>query len=75
MSRLNNFLTEKRKIMKLYIDSSKCTGSGECMKVCPHKAITLVNGRAVIDVQICDLDGICIPACPHSAITYDEEDT
>ena len=60
--------------MKLSVNSSKCTGSGECIKVCPENAITIVNGRAVIDVQKCDFDGICIPACPNGAITYDEEE-
>ena len=60
--------------MKLSVDSLKCVGSGECIKVCPQKAITIVNGRAVIDLQKCDFDGICIPACPNSAINYEEGD-
>jgi Fe-S-cluster-containing hydrogenase component 2 len=59
--------------MKIIIDPAKCKGSGECIKVCPEKAITKVNGIAILDESKCDLDGICIPACPHEAISFSEE--
>ena len=58
--------------MKIVIDLRKCRGSGECVKVCPHGALTLVDGKAVIDHARCDLDGLCIPACPHGAVRYTE---
>lgn len=58
--------------MKIVIDQNLCCGSGECIKVCPEKAIRLVEGKAVLDLDKCDLDGICIPACPVGAIGYDE---
>ncbi|MBN2108416.1 MAG: 4Fe-4S binding protein [Deltaproteobacteria bacterium] len=54
--------------MKLLIDQTKCKGSGECIKICPQKAIKLENGKAVIDETKCDGDGMCIPACPNGAI-------
>lgn len=59
--------------MKIIIDPAKCQGSGECIKVCPEKAISMQNGVAVLDESKCDLDGICIPACPHAAISFSEE--
>ena len=58
--------------MKIVIDHELCCGSGECVKVCPEKAITIVAGKAVLDESKCDFDGICIPACPLSAIDYDD---
>jgi len=60
--------------MKILIDRDKCRGSGECVKVCPRDAISLVDGVAVLAESKCDFDGICIPACPHGAITFSEED-
>jgi len=54
--------------MKIIIDQEKCRGSLECIKICPQKAITLENGKAVIAAAKCDSDGICIPACPNGAI-------
>ena len=58
--------------MKIVIDLQKCCGSGECVKACPHGALTLVNGQALVDHDKCDLDGLCIPACPYSAIHFEE---
>jgi ferredoxin len=60
--------------MKILIDRDKCRGSGECVKVCPRDAISLVDGVAVLDESKCDFDGICIPACPQGAITFSEEE-
>lgn len=60
--------------MKIVVDGKKCRASGECIKACPEKAISLVDGVAWIDPAKCDLDGICIPACPHGAIHFVEED-
>lgn len=59
--------------MKLVVDGKKCRASGECIKVCPQGAISLVNGVAVIDQDLCDFDGICIPACPHQAIDFSDD--
>ncbi|PLX75620.1 MAG: ferredoxin [Desulfuromonas sp.] len=58
--------------MKIVIDPTKCCASGECIKACPEKAITIVDGVATVDHDKCDLDGLCIPACPYSAVSYEE---
>jgi ferredoxin len=59
--------------MKIVVDALKCRGCGECIKVCPEKALSLVDQLAVLDESQCDFDGICIPACPCAAISYSEE--
>lgn len=59
--------------MRIVIDANKCCGSGECIKVCPENAISLIGKVAVLNEELCDFDGICIPACPHSAISYEED--
>lgn len=60
--------------MKIIINENRCLGSGECVKACPHGAISLKDGLAVVDHSLCDLDGLCIPACPHDAVGYSEQD-
>ena len=60
--------------MQIIIDQNLCCGTGECIKICPEKAISLVHGKAVIDDSKCDLDGLCIPVCPKGAIEYDEDE-
>lgn len=59
--------------MRIWINASRCRGSGECIKVCPHNALYLIDGKAIIDHERCDLDGLCIPACPHDAIDLVED--
>lgn len=60
--------------MKILVDRDKCRGSGECVKVCPQDAISLLEGIATVDESKCDFDGICIPACPQEAISFSEEE-
>jgi Fe-S-cluster-containing hydrogenase component 2 len=48
--------------------------SGECLKVCPHRAFIVKDGKASIVQSKCDQDGICIPACPNGAIYAIRED-
>ena len=59
---------------KIVIDNKKCRLSGECMKACPQKAITIIDGKTTIDYDKCDADGICIPACPEGALKMLETD-
>ena len=61
--------------MRIIIDKDLCCGSGACIVVCPENAITLQDGKAVLNEKICDLDGLCIPACPNGAIGYEEDDS
>ncbi|MGQ9722739.1 MAG: FAD-dependent oxidoreductase [Candidatus Jordarchaeum sp.] len=47
----------------------ECYGVGECVKVCPHNAITLnAQGKAQINILACNGCGACVPACPHNAL-------
>jgi len=55
--------------IKVIINPDKCKLSGECIKVCPQKAIFFKDGKAVIDYEKCDADGMCIPACNQGAIS------
>lgn len=45
-----------------------CKGCGTCVKACPSGALTLENGKAVVDTKVCILCGYCNPVCPEFAI-------
>lgn len=59
----------------------KCIGCGRCEKVCPYRAITLVEfskefedvslpiRKSQIDSKLCKGCGLCAAECPNSAIS------
>lgn len=57
----------KNKKRKLHIDSW-CTGCGSCSRKCAQKAITLRDGKAVVDPEKCVLCGYCSASCPDFCI-------
>lgn len=52
---------------KLFI-SRFCKGCGTCVEACPSHALSLKNGKAVVDHKLCILCGYCNPVCPEFAI-------
>ncbi|MBQ8004510.1 MAG: 4Fe-4S binding protein [Oscillospiraceae bacterium] len=46
-----------------------CLGLGSCAEVCPHGAISIINGVAEADAEKCDGCGKCIVACPRGVIS------
>ncbi len=46
----------------------KCTGCSLCIKSCAYDAITIVEKKAIIDLDKCVLCGACVSACPFNAI-------
>ncbi len=57
--------------MPAFVNSSKCTGCGACVDVCPVQAISLVNGKAVVDKETCIDCAACTSECPSEAITME----
>ena len=61
-------LTQKIKPGKRLFILSLCKGCGTCVKTCPNNALSLENGKAVVDQKLCILCGYCNPVCPEFAI-------
>ncbi len=52
-----------------------CRGCKVCQaeKNCPMKALSMENGKAVINRELCNNCGRCAPKCPFKAIRADKE--
>lgn len=54
--------------IKPNIMANKCTACGQCIKICPASAISMVNGKAFINQERCIGCGECLCACNFNAI-------
>jgi ferredoxin len=50
------------------VDLEKCNGCGNCVEVCPVKAIDIEDNKARISDD-CIECSICISQCPNEAIS------
>ncbi len=53
-----------------YIIDEKCIRCGECLKACPFDAISVVDGRYVVNKLICEGCYTCSFVCPTKAIRF-----
>jgi len=58
----------------LSVDEDKCTSCGICVDGCYVNAISLKDGRAVIDQGMCKGCARCAHVCPEKAITLHLDD-
>jgi Fe-S-cluster-containing hydrogenase component 2 len=49
---------------------AKCRDCYRCLKVCPVKAIKMMNNQAYVVEERCIACGTCIRECPQGAKTY-----
>ena len=45
-----------------------CDGCGACIDVCSWRALSLTDGRVVVEEPMCTGCGACVPACPTRAL-------
>ncbi|MHB8757154.1 MAG: glycyl-radical enzyme activating protein [Bacillota bacterium] len=52
---------------ELMFRADRCTGCGDCLRVCPNGAVAIVDGRSTVDRIRCRRCGICAEACLQGA--------
>lgn len=53
---------------RLQIMSNFCKGCGRCVEICGSAALTMVDGKPVVDEASCILCGYCAEGCPEFII-------
>ncbi len=53
---------------KKLVVSLFCEGCGTCVKTCPNQALSLKEGKAIVDYNLCLTCGYCVPHCPLFAL-------
>jgi Fe-S-cluster-containing hydrogenase component 2 len=53
-------------MVKVIMD--ECVGCESCVPACPVEAISMVDGKAVLDQDKCNQCKTCIDSCPVTAI-------
>lgn len=56
------------------VDSDKCTGCGDCRKVCFYSAVEMEGKIAIIDKEKCVGCALCVQMCPPEAIELKLDD-
>ncbi|MCE5213146.1 MAG: 4Fe-4S binding protein [Methanobacterium sp.] len=58
-----------------YIEDFECKGESchACMDICPCNAVSIVDGKSVIEPKFCVLCGACAKACPQNGIIIKRE--
>ncbi len=61
--------TEISSVLIPSVDEGKCTGCGECEKICAFSAIVLIKSQPLVVPDMCHSCGGCFHVCPEGAIT------
>jgi MinD superfamily P-loop ATPase len=61
-------LIETVNVLVPKVDESRCTGCGECERLCAYSAIVLVRGKPLLFLDMCHSCGGCHHVCPERAI-------
>ena len=60
---------------KVSFDQKICRGCKKCAVAenCPSKAVTVTDGKAVVDASKCTSCGVCVGKCPFGAVPKEAE--
>jgi heterodisulfide reductase subunit A len=60
---------------KAFVITDLCDGCESCVPICPVNAISMQQGKALVDPFQCIGCGACIPICPREAIDFKNSTT
>jgi uncharacterized protein (DUF362 family)/ferredoxin-like protein FixX len=67
-SSADSLMTGSKNHRQQPIPTEKCTACGQCVEICPKKAIQIIEDRASVDYTKCISCYCCHEICPYEAI-------
>lgn len=61
-------LTGKKRPKRSPVPNKRCTGCGDCERICPRNAVNIINELSIIDYSLCIQCYCCHEVCPENAI-------
>ncbi|MCK5559758.1 MAG: 4Fe-4S binding protein, partial [Thermoplasmata archaeon] len=58
----------KEKTETYPVPNKRCTGCGDCERICPRNAVKIINELSNIDYSLCIECYCCHEVCPENAI-------
>ena len=55
----------------IVVDSEKCDGCGQCVRICHEHCMELTEGSVSIDHEFCSMCTQCVAVCPRQALSWD----
>ncbi len=65
-------LTGKKTPRRSPVPSEKCIACGQCVEICPKKAIQIISHKATVDYSKCIRCYCCAEICPYEAIKLEQ---
>lgn len=62
---------DQHRVLQPVVDREKCVGCSNCVKICIHDAVYMVEEKAYIEPELCVSCGQCAEICPEGAISFD----
>ncbi len=66
---LENSIEQTVSVPVPVVDSLRCTGCGQCAKICQFNALAVAGKTVLVFAELCHSCGGCVRVCPEKAIT------
>jgi nitroreductase/Pyruvate/2-oxoacid:ferredoxin oxidoreductase delta subunit len=64
-------MTQQQEGCVIVVNTDKCEGCGQCVRICHEHCMALINDRLSIDYEYCSTCTQCVAVCARQALSWD----